>query len=111
LSYEDLPFKSLLVKKTVSQAVIRFKDNEAGEQELKEGNELVAQNANGDYFLKVSGITIDDDFRVVNEYGIENERIYIMAVPYIGGYNPDYSGLDFCEEASNCIVEKLRENH
>lgn len=110
LSYDDLPFKSLLVKKTVSQGMIRFKDNSVGAQELKEGNELVVQNANGDYFLKVSGITISDDFRVVNEYGIDNERIYIMAVPYIGGYNPDYSGLDFCEEASNCIVGKLREN-
>lgn len=111
LSYEDLPFKSLLVKKTVSQAVIRFKDNEAGAKELKEGNDLVVCNSNGDYFLKVSGITINDDFQVVNEYGIENERIYIMAVPYIGGYNPDYSGLDFCEEASKCIVEKLQKAH
>ncbi|MEO6286451.1 MAG: FAD/NAD(P)-binding protein [Dyadobacter sp.] len=110
LSYEDLPFKSLLMKKTVSQAVIRFKDNDAGAQELKEGNESVVRNLNGDYFLKVSGITINDDFQIVNEYGIENERIYMMAVPYIGGYNPDYSGLDFCEEASNCIVEKLQKN-
>jgi uncharacterized NAD(P)/FAD-binding protein YdhS len=108
LSYEDLPFKSLLAKKTVSQAVIRFKDNEAGAQELKDGNELVVQNLNGDYFLKVSGITISDNFQVVNEYGIDNERIFIMAVPYIGGYNPDYSGLDFCEEASSCVVEKLQ---
>jgi hypothetical protein len=23
-----------------------------------------------------------------------------MALPYIGGFNPDYSGLDFCEQAS-----------
>lgn len=36
-----------------------------------------------------------------------DEHIYIMAVPCIGGYNPDYSGLDFCEEASERIVKSL----
>jgi len=41
---------------------------------------------------------------VIDPYGAYNSRIYIMAIPYIGGYNPDYSGLDFCEAAS----EKIR---
>ncbi|MCE6989606.1 FAD/NAD(P)-binding protein [Dyadobacter sp. CY323] len=107
LSYEDIPFKSLLIKKTVSQAFLRFKSVEAAEKEMEKGDGSVIQNANGDYLMKVSGITINDHFQVVNEYGIENERVYIMAVPYIGGYNPDYSGLDFCDEASSCILEKL----
>lgn len=31
----------------------------------------------------------------------------MMAVPYIAGYNPDYSGLDFCEAASKFIVESI----
>lgn len=31
----------------------------------------------------------------------------MMAVPYIGGYNPDYSGLNFSEEASATIVKAL----
>lgn len=37
----------------------------------------------------------------------DNDRIYIMAVPYIGGYNPDYSGLDFSEAAFAAIVKTL----
>lgn len=109
LNYGDLPFKSLLTRKTVSQAMLRFKSAEEGQKQLKEGHDEVVQNMNGDYFLKVTGVTINDYFQVVNEYGIANERIFIMAVPYIGGYNPDYSGLDFSEEASKCIVEKLHE--
>jgi hypothetical protein len=109
LNYRDLPFRNLLTKKTVSQAMLRFKSAEEARKQLKEGNDEVVQNANGDYFLKVTGVTINDYFQVVNEYGIENERIFMMAVPYIGGYNPDYSGLDFSEEASKCIVEKLGE--
>jgi hypothetical protein len=30
-----------------------------------------------------------------------------MAVPYIGGYNPDYSGLDFSEAASALIIKSI----
>ncbi|SEI51808.1 FAD-NAD(P)-binding [Dyadobacter sp. SG02] len=107
LSIEDLPFPGLLRRKSVSQAVLRFKSNEEAERLLAKGNELIMQNANGDYLLKVSGIAITDHFQIVNEYNIPNERIYMMAVPYIGGHNPDYSGLDFCEQASRCIVQKL----
>ncbi|SDG60803.1 FAD-NAD(P)-binding [Dyadobacter soli] len=106
---EDLPFSGLLQRKSVSQAVLRFKSREAAEKLVRAGDKLVVSNDNGDYFLKVSGITINDHFQIVNEFGIPNQRIYMMAVPYIGGYNPDYSGLDFCEQASRCIVEKLAE--
>lgn len=111
LSYEDLPFESLRNRKCVSQAVLRFKSAAEAVKLVKEGSELVVQNSNGDYFLQVAGITISDHFQIVNEYGIPNERVYIMAVPYIGGYNPDYSGLDFCEEASSSIIEKISELH
>jgi hypothetical protein len=31
----------------------------------------------------------------------------LMAVPYIGGYNPDYSGLDFSEAASALIIKSI----
>jgi hypothetical protein len=33
-----------------------------------------------------------------------------MAVPLMGGFNPDYSGLDFCEFASGRIVARLLHN-
>ena len=33
-----------------------------------------------------------------------------MAVPFIGGLNPDYSGLDFCDTAAERIVEALLED-
>jgi uncharacterized NAD(P)/FAD-binding protein YdhS len=107
LPLEDLPFQGLRTRQSVSQAVLKFRSaNEAGKC-IKEGGDQVFQNDNGDYLLKVPGITINDHFQIVNEYGIANERIYMMAAPYIGGYNPDYSGLDFCEAASRCIAEKL----
>ncbi len=106
LKFEDLPFKSLLENRTVSPARIRFKSAEEGEKALNEGKE-VTKDEFGHYYLKVPGIGINDHFQVVDSFGALNERIYMMAVPYIGGYNPDYSGLDFCEEASSIIIERL----
>ncbi|MDF2380493.1 FAD/NAD(P)-binding protein [Nostoc ellipsosporum NOK] len=109
LRYEDIPFKSLLANKTISPGKIKFKSADAARQALAEGKE-VTETANENYYLKVSGIAINDAFQVLDEYGAVNERIYMMAVPYIGGYNPDYSGLDFGEAASAAIIKSLLPN-
>ena len=76
---------------------------------LNAGNNLIEKNLDGSYSLKVSGIAINDNFQIIDQYGAYNDSIYIMAVPYIGGFNPDYSGLDFCEAASQRIVEDIYE--
>jgi uncharacterized NAD(P)/FAD-binding protein YdhS len=104
LSYKEFPFKSLLNGRAVSPATLRFRSAAEGQKALAAGKEVEVDSA-GNYYLRVSGITINDSFQVVDEYGAFNPRIYMMAVPYIGGYNPDYSGLDFCEEASASIVK------
>ncbi len=107
LSYEQFPFKSLVSSNAISPAHIKFRSPTAGMMALKEGDADVETDGHGNYYLKVAGITINDSFEVVDPYGIFNNRIYIMAVPYIGGYNPDYSGLDFCEEASGRILDSM----
>lgn len=107
LTYADLPYKSLLDKKTVSAAKIKFRDANNGIQEKENGNNNVVTDVVGNYYLNVPGIAINDNFQVVDEYGAYNERIYMMAVPYIGGYNPDYSGLDFGEAASKLIIQSI----
>ena len=106
LSFAQFPFKSLVKNHTVSEAMLKFASDETGEQAIAEGNKAVIKNKIG-YYLKVPGIAINDQFMVVDDYGAYNDRIYMMAVPYIGGFNPDYSGLDFCEEASGKIIEGL----
>jgi hypothetical protein len=97
----------MLENGTISPARIRFSSAQPAIEALKNGNTDIIAGKEGDYYLKVSGITINDAFQVVDEYGAYNERIYMMAVPYMGGYNPDYSGLDFCQEASGRIVKRL----
>ncbi|CAH0146724.1 MULTISPECIES: FAD/NAD(P)-binding protein [unclassified Pedobacter] len=109
LSFDDFPFKSLIKNGTVSPAMLQFQSAKIGKAEMKH-NDLVIRKGNT-YFLTVPGITINDHFQVVNEAGQVNERIYIMAVPYIGGYNPDYSGIDFCEAASEAVLKRVLEEN
>lgn len=106
LGYKDFPFKSFIAKKTISQARLKFQSVECGIKEYEKNPEKVSFK-NGSYYLNVSGVTINDNFQVVNESGASNEHIYLMSVPYISGYNPDYSGLDFCEAASKKIIEGM----
>ncbi|MBG6236199.1 hypothetical protein IWX76_002780 [Pedobacter sp. CAN_A7] len=105
LDFQDFPFKSLLRNKTVSSARIKFSSPLAGEKAIADGKEVVMFN--DDYYLNVSGLAINDNFQVIDDYGAFNDRIYMMAVPYISGYNPDYSGLDFSEAASAAIANRM----
>ena len=104
---QDFIFPSLVQNKTVSEAHTRFKDPAAAVAEIDAGSKQVVSTAPGEYWLKVPGITINDHFQVLDEFGKYNPRIYIMAVPYISGLNPDYSGLDFCERASGVVAQRL----
>jgi len=110
LSYESFPFKGLLENKSISPAELSFESQEKGSEEIASGNKKVRRAKDGNYRLQVPGITINDSFQIVNDSNQANPRIYMMAVPYIGGYNPDYSGLDFCEEASGRIAKEIHDN-
>lgn len=105
--FNDFPFDGLKHNGTVSAAHLLFASAEAGAQEIEKGNSLVKQDSQGQYYLQLPGISINDHFQVLDRYGAYNNRIYIMAVPYIGGLNPDYSGLDFCETASARIAKAM----
>lgn len=103
---DDFPFLSLVENGTVCGARLEFKSEEEAKKLLEEEHPDVEQVGNK-FFLKVPGVAIDDSFRVVNRNGESNDRVFLLAVPYIGGYNPDYSGLDFCEQASKRAVAEI----
>ncbi|REG91652.1 FAD/NAD(P)-binding protein [Flavobacterium aquicola] len=107
LQYDDFPFKSLLAQKAVSPARLKFKSAAIGSKALADENLSMEKDLNDNYYLNVSGIAVNDNFQIIDQYGAYNEKIYIMAVPYIGGLNPDYSGLDFCEAASLIIIGNI----
>ena len=107
MQLKDFPFKQLIKDGIVSAAYLHFKDDVKAEEEINNGNKLVVPAATEGYYLKVPGININDHFQVLNSFGAFNPSIFIMAVPFIGGLNPDYSGLDFCDTASNKIAETI----
>lgn len=107
LDYEDFPFSTLRTDGTISPAMVKFRSAGEGKNELENGNKLVKPDECDNYYLRVPGIAINDNFQVLDKYNAYNERVYIMAVPFIGGFNPDYSGLDFCETASLAIVNSI----
>lgn len=107
LSFADLPFKSLKERQTVAPAVVKFKSYAAGEDAYAKGVKGVGKAKDGHYYMQLPGVAINDHFQITDMYGKINERIYMLAVPFIGGFNPDYSGLDFIEEASLRVVQSL----
>lgn len=107
LPFEDFPFKTLLRDHTISPARLRYQSAEAGQAALEQGHDQVEQLSDGNYYRTVPGLAITDDFQVVDPHGQPNPRLYLMAVPYMGGFNPDYSGLDFAEASSSRISNHL----
>lgn len=108
LPLKAFPFKGLIDQKVVRQARLTFLSQERARQQFEKDPDSVEQDEDGSYHLIVPGIAINDAFQPIDWQRRPNQRIQIMAVPYIGGHNPDYSGLDFCEEASRRIVEALQ---
>ncbi|MBO9571692.1 MAG: hypothetical protein J7497_05720, partial [Chitinophagaceae bacterium] len=106
LPFEAFPFKGLINDGSVSPAQLKFHSAEEAEKEISNDNKDVVFT-DGEYFLKVPGITIGDNFEAIDIDGKPSCNLYIMAVSYISGYNPDYSGLDFCSEASRRVAASI----
>lgn len=103
----DLPFAGLKEQGTVSSGYLSFKDSEKAVELKKEGNQMIKEGYNDNYYLQVKGLSINDNFQALDSYGNYKENLYIMSVAYIGGLNPDYSGLDFCDTAADTITQSF----
>jgi hypothetical protein len=104
LSLEDLPFKSLLKGGGLSAARIKFRFPENG---MKEKTNKKVEQDGENWFLNVPGIAITDSFSPIDNEGRINSRIYMLASPFISGFNPDFSGLDFCARAAKIVTKDI----
>ena len=107
---KDMPFSGLSESEQISSAYIKFKDNEEALKLIKDNDPKVYKGFNDNYYLNVSGLEINDHFQSLDSYGAIVQNLYIMAVPFIGGLNPDYSGLDFCDTAGARIAKSINNN-
>ena len=101
--YKDFSFDGLKAGSRGSAVFLNFKSADAAVQAMENGNPFINHDSKGNYYLGVPGVNINDNFQVLDKFGAYNPRIYMMAVPDIGGLNPDYPGLDFCEMAASRI--------
>jgi len=108
LPIDAFPFKSMFKDAEPLVAKVRFKDKHQGKQHLKENPKSVCIGSDDEYYLETGGFAINDDFQPMLANGSLNERYFVMAVPYISGFNPDYSGFDFCDQVAELIVNKLK---
>lgn len=107
LEVKDLPFEGLKNSELVSSAYLNFKNPENAVSLLKNDEVPVIKGFNNNFYLKVHGLEINDFFQSLDSYGQAVDNLFIMAVPFIGGLNPDYSGLDFCDTAARRIVKAI----
>lgn len=107
LSIADLPFDSLKNSETITPAMVKFRSTDAGKEAYALDVKGVGKAKDGNYYMQLTGVAINDHFQVTDIFGKINERLYMLAVPFIGGFNPDYSGLDFAEEASSRVLKSL----
>ncbi|KUJ49751.1 FAD/NAD(P)-binding protein [Chryseobacterium sp. JAH] len=107
MNITDLPFAGLQNHHVTSEGYLAFKENTKGKELLEDGMDNVLEGHNNNYYLKVPGLGINDFFQSLNVYSQAVDHLFIMAVPFIGGLNPDYSGLDFCDTAAEKIAEAL----
>lgn len=107
LNYKDFPFKSLAEQEIISPAQLKFSDPNSGKMAYESDAENVEKVDDENFYLNVSGIAINDNFQVLNRAGAFNNKFYVLAVPYIGGFNPDYSGLDFSEASSLKVINTI----
>lgn len=107
MNLNDLPFEGLKQQGIVSAGYLPFRNPEKATELKEDGNEMIKEGFNDNYYLQVKGLSINDSFQALDSYGNYKENLYIMSVAYIGGLNPDYSGLDFCDTAADTITQSF----
>jgi hypothetical protein len=105
----EFPFKSLFINKRAQAARVKFKHPYNAVALVQSGAKDISLAEDADYYLNLHGFAINDDYQFVYEDGSVCNSCFMMAVPFISGFNPDYSGFDFCDQVSTIIVDKLKQ--
>lgn len=108
LEFNDMPFEGLKDEGLISTGYLNFKNRDEGIKYFNEKGLHVKRTNNNRFYMQVKGLSINDHFQALDAFGSVTKNLFIMAVPFIGGLNPDYSGLDFCDTASERIVKFIK---
>ncbi|KAA0127263.1 hypothetical protein FY557_13915 [Chryseobacterium sp. SN22] len=109
VQFNDIPFEGLRNGGSISSGYLKFKDKNNGAEAFEEDPSRILKIEPDYFYLRVDGLNINDHFQALDYYGEATENLYIMAVPYIAGLNPDYSGLDFCDTAGKRVARAIKQ--
>ncbi|WP_294296596.1 FAD/NAD(P)-binding protein [uncultured Chryseobacterium sp.] len=110
IQFNDIPFEGLRKDGSISSGYLRFKDKNKGAEAFEKDSSHILKIEPDYFYLRVDGLNINDHFQALDYYGEATENLYIMAVPYIAGLNPDYSGLDFCDTAGKRVALAIKQS-
>lgn len=108
VQFNDIPFRGLREEGLISSGYLKFKNAGTAKIQFEEDNRKILKVDSENYYLRVDGLNINDYFQALDYFGKATENLFIMAVPYIAGLNPDYSGLDFCDTAGKRVAASLK---
>lgn len=104
VQFNDVPFNGLKESGQISSGYLKFRDPEEAKSAYEKDPKDIIRTESDQYYLRVKGLNINDHFQAMDYYGKTIPELFIMAVPYIAGLNPDYSGLDFCDTAAKRVA-------
>jgi hypothetical protein len=85
LDIDQFPFRSLVDSGVLTQAYLKFRSRDAALAARADAAKTVIEKADGAFYLRVPGVAINDDFQPLDADGKACERVFILAVPFIGG--------------------------
>ncbi|QJR80332.1 hypothetical protein CA267_005850 [Alteromonas pelagimontana] len=102
------PFPSMRKSGRVRPAKVAYQYSKNGARDKQLTPKEVEFDANASvYYRLIGGADISASYQLLDGKRATSAKTYIMAVPYISGLNPDFSGLDYCADVAQKIAKDL----
>ncbi|WP_179320373.1 FAD/NAD(P)-binding protein [Winogradskyella helgolandensis] len=102
VTFDDFPFETLRNKGTISMAKAMY-DHATHTRETQNTSNESTVTKEGELYLKLGGIAIDNTYRCLDDDGKPSQIIQDLAFNHIYGHRPYSYGLQACN-ATSCIV-------
>jgi hypothetical protein len=104
LQLEEFPFPALVREKQVTEALAPFADA-ASALSISEGNRQRVTQEGAVLALKIGGIRVSDNYRVMDASSSAQAPIHDVAFPHMTGLRPYSYGLQACNETAAKVVQ------
>jgi|GEM_PF-520195 len=108
-TYDQFPFEGLKASGAVRPAMAKIlTDTGLAEFQADPTKQIIKQG--DDHFLLTGGIDIDTSYRLIDQKGHSNPRIYDISFPHAMGVRPFSPGLVYPSDIAEIAIEDLMED-